>query len=94
MRYPLLPTWALCVAAFAATAVASNLKVLHSFNGGTDGSYPVAAMVPDHSGNLYGTTRYGGTNGQGTVFELTNSNGVWNETILYSFAGGNDGKLC
>ena len=91
MRYRLLPLCALGVAVFAATAFASNLKVLHSFNGGTDGSYPVAAMVPDHSGNLYGTTRYGGANGQGTVFELTSSNGVWNETILYSFAGGNDG---
>ena len=76
---------------FAGSAFASNEKVLHSFNGGTDGSYPVAAMIADHAGNLYGTTRYGGTNGQGTVFELTNSNGTWNETILYSFAGGNDG---
>ncbi len=91
MRYQLLPLCALCVAVFAATAFAGNLKVLHSFNGGSDGSYPVAALIADHSGNLYGTTRYGGANGQGTVFELTSSNGVWNETILYSFAGGNDG---
>ena len=76
----------------ALSALASNNEtVLHSFSGGTDGSYPVAAMIADKSGNLYGTTRYGGANGQGTVFELTKSNGTWNETILYSFAGGNDG---
>src|SRR5579871_4534142 len=77
----------LTVSAFGA----SNESVLHTFDGGTDGSYPVAAMVADKAGNLYGTTRYGGANGQGTVFELTKSNDAWTETILYSFAGGNDG---
>ena len=91
MRSQSLPFLVLSVALLAGSAFASNEKVLHSFSGGTDGSYPVAAMVTDPSGNLYGTTRYGGANGEGTVFELTNSNGVWNETILYSFAGGNDG---
>ena len=91
MRSQSLPFLVLSVALLAGSASANNEKVLHSFSGGTDGSYPVAAMVADPSGNLYGTTRYGGANGQGTVFELSNSNGVWNETILYSFAGGNDG---
>jgi len=91
MRSQSLPLLVLSVALSAGSASANNEKVLHSFSGGMDGSYPVAAMVTDPSGNLYGTTRYGGANGEGTVFELTNSNGVWNETILYSFAGGNDG---
>ncbi len=91
MRSQSLPFLVLSVALLSGSAFASNEKVLHSFSGGTDGSYPVAAMVADPSGNLYGTTRYGGANGEGTVFELTNSKGVWNETILYSFAGGNDG---
>lgn len=91
MRSQLLPLLVLGVAASVCNAFASNEKVLHSFSGGTDGSYPVAAMVADSAGNLYGTTRYGGANGQGTVFELTNSKGTWNETILYSFAGSNDG---
>lgn len=70
---------------------ASNESVLHTFTANGDGSYPVVALVADKSGNLYGTTRYGGANGQGIVFELTQSHGVWSETILYSFAGGNDG---
>lgn len=91
MRSQLLPLLVLGVAVFIGSAFASNEKVLHSFSGGTDGSYPVAAMVADSAGNLYGTTRYGGANGQGTVFQLTNSHGTWNETILYSFANGNDG---
>lgn len=64
--------------------------VLHSFAGGTDGSFPAAGVI-DQAGNIYGTTRYGGANGQGTVFKLSQSGGVWTETILYSFAAGNDG---
>jgi uncharacterized repeat protein (TIGR03803 family) len=71
---------------------ASNEKVLHTFSGGTtDGSYPVAGLIADSAGNLYGTTRYGGASGDGTVFKLSLLNGSWNETVLYSFAGGSDG---
>jgi uncharacterized repeat protein (TIGR03803 family) len=43
------------------------------------------------SGNFYGTTLYGGSNGLGTVFEITPSGG---ESVLYSFKGGStDGAL-
>lgn len=58
--------------------------VLYSFAGGSDGSNPLAGLISDGSGNLYGTTEgtEGGTNGYGTVFEVT-SNGQ--ETVLYSF---------
>lgn len=47
-----------------------NLNVLYSFAGGDDGSDPVAGLVMDGNGNLYGTTSAGGTYGAGTVFEL------------------------
>jgi len=72
-------------------SAASHETVLHSFAGGADGSYPVAGLI-DKAGNLYGTTRYGGANGSGTVFKLTKSGKLWNETVIYSFAGGNDGR--
>lgn len=67
-------------------------SVLYSFAGGTDGATPYAEMTFDTSGNLYGTTRYGGTSSAGTVFQLApNSGGIWTETLLYSFTGGSDG---
>jgi len=67
-------------------------SVLYSFSGGTDGATPWAAVTFDASGNLYGTTQYGGTSSAGTVFELVpNSNGTWTESVLYSFTGGSDG---
>jgi uncharacterized repeat protein (TIGR03803 family) len=39
----------------------------------------------DPSGNLYGTTPYGGTTGNGTVFELSPSGGGWTEQVIYNF---------
>jgi uncharacterized repeat protein (TIGR03803 family) len=67
-------------------------SVLYSFAGGTDGATPIAEVTFDASGNLYGTTQYGGAFSAGTVFELApNSGGTWTESLLYSFTGGSDG---
>ena len=44
-------------------------KVLHSFTGGGDGANP-EATVAIYGGTLYGTTFYGGSSGNGTVFSL------------------------
>jgi len=63
--------------------------ILYSFGAdGVDGQYPEAGLVFDEEGNLYGTTRYGGAYGNGTVFELMPSG---TETILWSFGNGTDG---
>ena len=64
-----------------------NEKVLHNFNkNGTDGIGPEASLIFDGSGNLYGTTFSGGTDGVGTVFELSPAEGGnWAEKVLYSF---------
>jgi hypothetical protein len=59
-------------------------KVLYSFTGGSDGAVPLGGVIMDGSGNLYGTTEEGGTNGWGAVFELVNSSGNYSETVLWS----------
>jgi uncharacterized repeat protein (TIGR03803 family) len=62
-------------------------KILYSFqDNGTDGNYPYASLIFDSSGNLYGTTLYGGAHGVGTAFELSPmAGGGWTETVLHSF---------
>jgi uncharacterized repeat protein (TIGR03803 family) len=68
-------------------------KTLRAFNGTTDGSTPAGGLVFDSSGNLYGTTKLGGSNGVGVVFELTKSgSGTWTETVLHNFGGSKDGQ--
>jgi uncharacterized repeat protein (TIGR03803 family) len=49
---------------------AGNLSVLHSFTGGADGSSPNPGLALDASGNLYGATQYGGSDGAGLVYGL------------------------
>ncbi|MGB8770724.1 MAG: choice-of-anchor tandem repeat GloVer-containing protein, partial [Candidatus Korobacteraceae bacterium] len=66
--------------------------VLYNFGSGTDGSEPLASLIFDSAGNLYGTTNSGGTYDYGTVFELTpNGSGGWTETVLHNFGSGTDG---
>lgn len=71
-------------------------SVLYSFSGGGgngDGAYPQMPLLAiDRHGALYGTTPNGGAHAAGTVFKLTRGAGQWNEQILYSFTGGNDGS--
>jgi uncharacterized repeat protein (TIGR03803 family) len=61
------------------------LTVLYSLGSGQDGWGPVAGLIWDQAGNLYGTTGAGGIYDEGTVFELAPASGEWNESILYSF---------
>ncbi len=69
-------------------------KTLISFNGGSGGSQPVGGLVVDSSGNLYGTTKEGGSNGDGLVFELSKaSSGPWTEKILHTFGNAKDGRF-
>lgn len=74
-----------------------KINIIRSFGGGKDGANPIAGLVFDASGNLYGTTQKGGTtgcagnNGCGTVFKLSPTTGIWNETLLHAFTSHPDG---
>jgi uncharacterized repeat protein (TIGR03803 family) len=60
-----------------------HLSVLHSFKGTPDGAEPIAGVIMDAEGNLYGTTDDGGESyNAGTVFELSPSG---KERILHRF---------
>jgi uncharacterized repeat protein (TIGR03803 family) len=71
-------------------------SVLHNFCSLTDcadGQQPYGGLIFDQSGNLYGTTYYGGSvdyclqsGGCGVVFRLApNPKAGWKETVLHAF---------
>jgi uncharacterized repeat protein (TIGR03803 family) len=73
-------------------------NVLYNFTR-PDGRYPLAGVILDPAGNVYGTTSEGGDLrcnhpfGCGVVFKLKpNSDGTWTESVLYRFAGAADGR--
>jgi uncharacterized repeat protein (TIGR03803 family) len=81
-----------CGAVFKLTAESDgrgSYHVIHLFRG-PDGATPVGSLILDSSGNLYGTTEYGGAHGNGTVFELSPSGSKWTEKVLYSFGATSD----
>ncbi len=50
-----------------------------------------SGVILDSAGNLYGTS-LGGSNGNGYVYKLTRGGSGWNEDVLYSFRGEEDGR--
>jgi uncharacterized repeat protein (TIGR03803 family) len=67
-----------------------NETVLHRFTNTPDGAFPVAGLVIDKAGNLYGTTENGGSSGYGTVFKLDITG---TETVLHNFTNSPDGAF-
>ncbi len=68
-------------------AITTNgtLATLYNFcsqTGCTDGETPLASLIQAADGNFYGTTSAGGTNGYGTVFQITTGGKL---TTLYNF---------
>jgi uncharacterized repeat protein (TIGR03803 family) len=63
-------------------------NLLYGFSGN---ALPLASVVLDAAGNVYGTTYGGGTYASGNVFKLTPADGSWTYTSLYDFTGGADG---
>ena len=61
---------------------AGHETVLYSFSGGAGGAFPIAGVVLDSAGNLYGTTSAGGTGSWGVVYKLDPAG---QETVLFGF---------
>jgi uncharacterized repeat protein (TIGR03803 family) len=92
----------LCGTAFELSHVSSSWKLttLYTFTGGSDGAVPAGSLLFDGKG-LFGTTVTGGhvneefgTDGDGTVFELTQTSSGWAENVIYEFGlTDNDGAF-
>ena len=83
-----------CGVVFKVNKTTGKETVLYAFTASTDGALPIASVIMDSKGNLYGTTALGGdlsctyypTVGCGVVFEIDKSTGK--ESVLYAFTGG------
>jgi hypothetical protein len=92
---PLFWVYRGCGTAFELTHGGAGWKkrIIHVFSGGIDGGNPVAGLVLDSAGNLYGTAYCGGVYscytrgaGSGVFFMLQNDgNGAWRENVLHIF---------
>ena len=75
-----------------------SYRELYSFSGGGDAALPTGILI-GRSSIIYGSSIAGGTGkclplGCGAIFSLAppaTPGGVWTESVLYSFTGGNDG---
>jgi uncharacterized repeat protein (TIGR03803 family) len=65
----------------------------YSLPGSTEHGGPLAGLVRDSAGNLYGTAFQLGSNNVGLVFKLTPSNGGWTYTLLHEFSVGDGGDF-
>jgi uncharacterized repeat protein (TIGR03803 family) len=97
---------ALAIFVSLGSAQAGSFQTIDTFEGlgSGDGGNPVASLIADSAGNLYGTTTWGGATcrynrkiGCGTVFKLAPPSlrgGKWTKTILHAFQGGkHDGNF-
>jgi len=76
------------------TGYASSPTVLAGFDGiGSDGAIPTGGVIADAQGDLFGTTAYGGTNGDGTVYEIVNTpTGYASGAVILANFNGTDGS--
>ena len=75
---------------FSVDTGGGSFTLLYSFTAGNDGSNPQNALTFSADGlTLYGTTQYGGANGNGTIFSISTIG--QNFSVLYSFIKGTDG---
>jgi uncharacterized repeat protein (TIGR03803 family) len=63
-------------------STAGVINNTYDFPCGAGGSFPIGPLVQASNGNFYSTTQDGGTNGEGTVYQVTTGLVV---TVLHSF---------
>jgi uncharacterized repeat protein (TIGR03803 family) len=76
-------------------------SVIYAFGGGVDAEYPMAPVVVDSGGSVFGTTVVGGSvlegtgcgEGCGAVFQLVPSGSGYTESVIYNFQGSPDGAM-
>jgi uncharacterized repeat protein (TIGR03803 family) len=69
----------------------STLTTKHHFGGATNApTYPSAQLIQATNGKIYGTTKSGGTNGNGTIFQYDIVNDTL--TVIYNFIDATDGR--
>jgi len=78
---------ALVIALMSTVWAQPKFKILATVPGGL-----FSGLTFDAKGNLYGVTGGGGSDNQGTIFELRPSAHGWNLTTLHSFDGSNGGS--
>jgi uncharacterized repeat protein (TIGR03803 family) len=89
---PALGSLALALAAGScAYAQTYAISTLTTFTGTANGANPYVDLTLDSSGNLFGTTRYGGANNDGTVFEI--AAGTSTLTTIVNFSGNLNGRF-
>ena len=75
---------------FKITTSGTSYATVHNFQDGSvanDGYLPYGGLIQSSSGFLYGTAAYGGTVGNGVIFNVTSSS----YNIVYQFAAFQDG---
>ncbi len=61
--------------------------IVYNFQNQNDGAVPYAGLIADGLGNFYGAATEGGSQGGGSIFELTPAGSGWNFTPIQSLAG-------
>ena len=69
-------------------STSGTLTTLYSFSGTTDGANPYGPLLQMPSGGFYGTTRYGGANNTGTIFQISTGGKL---STLYTFSADPNG---
>jgi uncharacterized repeat protein (TIGR03803 family) len=67
----------------------SDFTLLHHFGSPADGSTPFDGVIQATDGFLYGTTYYGGTNSNGTIFKVNTNGSAY--SVIYRFTNSPDG---